>query len=378
MIPGQFREYSQAGYHPAYEGAAKSAGWKRFGEFLKSGFADHKSSEWQARHKSIFEPVMKTVQGMNISAGEEGAFLVPPEFAPGILERVYSNEIFNKTDNYSVTGNGLIFTRNAETSRANGSRFGGIRGYWVGEGGAGTKSMPKVKQVALRFKKLFVLVYLTNELIQDAGPAAEQYVTRAAAAEFNFMLGDTIFNGNGVGMPLGIMNSGALLTITKESGQAATTIVSGNIDKMHARRIISGAKSYAWYHNQDCNPQLNRLAQDFGSGATANGVPLYRPDQSIAGAAPQSLLGIPRVETEFQQTLGTTGDILLADLGHVISISKSSGISQEQSIHVEFLTDQNVIRFIMRVDARPWEDTAITPFKGSNTQSAFIVTETRS
>ena len=310
------------------------------------------------------------MQGMSEQVGADGGFMVYPEFAKGILERVYQNNIWGQTDNYTVGGNSLIFTRNAETSRANGSRHGGVRGYWVAEGGELTKSKPTFKQVALRLKKLAVLVYLTDEVIEDTGTALEDYVTRCAAAEFNFMLGDAVFNANGAGQPLGFLNAGSLVSITKETGQAADTIVAENIDKMWQRRAVGG--SYQWYHNQDCGAQLDSLGFDVGQGGT----PLYRQNNSIAQAAPQTLKGVARVETEFNPTVGDQGDIALCDFGQYLTISKG-GITQDASIHVEFLTDQTAIRFIMRVDGRPWEDTAITPYKGTNTQSAYIVLDDR-
>jgi len=58
-------------------------------------------------------------------------------------------------------------------------------------------------------------------------------------------------------------------------------------------------------------------------------------------------------------------------LGQVLSISKG-GVAQAVSMHVEFLTDQLALRFTMRMNACPWENSPITPFKGSNTQSSFV------
>lgn len=341
--------------------------FKSFGQFLKEGYQAGGAGEWRSKVNAVYE---KAIQGMGVQVGEDGGFLVMPEFATGILERVYSNNLFAQTDNYTVSGNTMTFNRNAETSRANGSRHGGMRGYWGPEGGSLTSSNPKIRQTVLNLKKLHVLVYLTQELIDDAGTAIEQYVTRKAAEEFNFMLGDAVFNGTGVGQPLGILNAPALVSVAKETGQAADTIVAQNIDKMFARKIAGG--NYAWYHNQDCGPQLDNLAQDVGTG----GVALYRPTNGIAGAAPQTLKGLSRVETEFNATLGDQGDLLLADLSKVLSISKG-GVSQQSSMHVAFLTDQMAIKFTMRVDARPWEDTPLTPYKGSATQSAFVALDAR-
>lgn len=381
IVPGHFNEQFNPeskkgprfkGYAPGYLGANHEGAFRSFGHFLKEGYAckGAADSEWRKKLDSIY----KAVQGMSVEVATDGGFMVAPEHAAGMLERIYQNDIWARTDNYTVAGNSLIFTRNAETSRANGSRHGGLRGYWVAEGGSLTKSKPTTKQVSLRLNKLAVLVYLTEELIQDAGPAVEQLVSRKAADEFNFMLADSVFNGDGTGKPLGFLNGGSKLSIVKESGQAANTIVTENLDKMWARRLgplVSGG-TYEWYHNQDCGPQLDRLTQDVGTG----GVALYREGGSIASAGPQLIKGVRRNEIEFAATLGTQNDITLADLSQILSISKG-GVSQESSIHVEFLTDQTALKFTMRLDAQPWEDTAVTPFKGSNTQSAYMVLDTR-
>lgn len=347
----------------------KNSHWKSAGDFYREGFLAHREgriSDFRAKHGECF----KAVQGMGTVVGADGGYTVMPEFNQQILERVYDNDIWSRTDQYTVNNN-MIFLANAETSRATGSRHGGMRGYWVDEGGTITKSKPTLRRIEMSLKKVAVLVYLTEELLADGGMGLEQYVAKKAADEFRFLLGDAVFNGSGVGQPLGIASSPALLSITKETGQAASTILAENIDKMWARRHASG--NYAWFHNQDCGPQLDRLAQDVGTG----GVTLYRPQDGLASAAPQSLKGAQRIETEFNATLGTVMDIGLFDMSQYITISKG-GINQAVSTELEFLTDQTAIRFTMRVNGRPWETTPVTPFKGSNTQSSFVVIETRS
>src|SRR5690606_12982921 len=109
----------------------------------------------------------------------------------------YANDLFTRTDNYTVAGNNMTFMANSETSRANGSRHGGLRGYRIGEGATITSSKPGFRELTLKLKKYAVVVYLTEELLSDSGVALEQYVARKAAEEFNFMVGDDIINGNG-------------------------------------------------------------------------------------------------------------------------------------------------------------------------------------
>jgi len=69
--------------------------------------------------------------------------------------------------------------------------------------------------------------------------------------------------------------------------------------------------------------------------------------------------------------------LMLVDMSQMLSIAKG-GIEQAISMHVEFLTDQLALRFTMRLGAKPWENSAITPYKGSTLQSSNVALQTRS
>lgn len=201
--------------------------WKSSGEFLRDGFVAHKEGrkdEWTAKHRASLEPITKAIQGMSTQVAVDGGALVLPEFNTTIMERVYDNAIWSATDQYTVTGNNMTFVANAETSRVTGSRAGGLQAYWADEGGAVTDSKPTFRKFGLKLKKLMIVVYLTDELIEDSGTAIQQYVSRKVGEEFNWMLGNAVFRGTGTGQPLGIYNSPNLLTITKETGQLAATL----------------------------------------------------------------------------------------------------------------------------------------------------------
>ena len=92
---------------------------------------------------------------------------------------------------------------NSETSRADGSRWGGTLGYWEGEAQQLTGSRPKFRNLQLRLKKLLVFTYVTNELLMDSATALEQYLGRVAAQEITFKITNASINGTGAGMPLG-------------------------------------------------------------------------------------------------------------------------------------------------------------------------------
>jgi HK97 family phage major capsid protein len=62
-----------------------------------------------------------------------------------------------------------------------------------------------------------------------------------------FMIGDSIINGTGAGKPKGIIAaSGALVTVAKETSQAATTLQQANVSKMWARLHARSRANAVW------------------------------------------------------------------------------------------------------------------------------------
>ena len=87
-------------------------------------------------------------------------------------------------------------------------------------------------------------------------------------------------------------------------------------------------------------------------------------------------MGAPVMETEFNSTLGTVGDIALVDWSQYATISKG-GPKVDNSLHVYFTTDQEAVRSTWRIDGAPWQASAVTPYQGTNTQSPIVLLETR-
>ena len=186
----------------------------------------------------------------------------------------------------------------------------------------------------------------------------------ALPAELAFMLDDDMFRGLGVAGAYGILNHPALVTVTKEVGQAADTIVYQNLLKMWVRRWTRG--SYAWFVNQECEPQLDLLYQAVGTAGIPPNFVTYGPDGVMR------IKGAPVVVNEFSSGLGDVGDIVLADWSQY-KLASVGGLQTAQSMHLAFLTDQMAYRVTRRVDGLPTWQSALTPYKGtSNTMSPFI------
>ena len=312
--------------------------------------------------------------GLNEGVGAAGGFLVDTDRAGGIMQRVYNEgDLIRRVDMVGISSNanGMVFNAVAETSRADGQRQGGIRAYWTAEAGTKIPSHPTFRQIELRLHKVVGVVYSTDELLQDAN-ALESWIMRNLPNELVFVVEDAIFNGTGVGMPLGILPSGALITQAIVPGQAAATIVGQNIMDMWSRLYPPCRRNAVWFIDQSCEPELYNMAMGVGTG----GVALYQPPGGLSSTPYATLMGRPVIATEYQPTLGTLGDIALFDLSEYQAIEKG-GIQTASSIHVQFLTDETIFRFVYRVDGQPKWAVPLTPNSGGPTQGPFVVLAAR-
>jgi HK97 family phage major capsid protein len=254
----------------------------------------------------------------------------------------------------------MLYNAVDESSRADGSRYGGVRGYWLAEGGTKTASAPTFRQMELKLKKVAALCYATDELLADA-TALESWLGRTVPEELRFQVESAFYRGNGVGKPLGIMNSPCLVSVTRiDANQVDQT----DIANMWARRW-QGVDDYVWLSNASVFPQLINL--------TVGNFPFLLPMSAGGQGDPAfSLYGKPYIESEYTYALGTTGDIMLASLSQYQTITKG-GVQAASSIHVQFTTDETAFRFVYRTDGQPLWNSALTPYDAGSTLSPFVV-----
>ena len=306
----------------------------------------------------------RAASGLNETTPSDGGFLVQQDFVTELLKKTYETGILAskvKKIPISTNANGMKINAIDEDSRANGSRWGGVQTYWEGEADEITASKPKFRQMELSLKKLTGLCYATDELLQDAA-ALEAVIRQAFAEEFGFKIDDAILSGSGEGEPLGILNSGAIVTVAKEASQTDIITVE-NLIKMWNRLWSRSRANAVWYINQELEPYLYTLK--------IGDKPVYIPAGGLSEKPYGTLFGRPVVPIEQCSAAGEVGDIILADIGQYILIDKG-GIKSASSIHVRFLYDENVFRFIYRVDGKPIWTKPLTPYKGSATVSPFV------
>ena len=343
--------------------------YRSFGEQLQSIFKHYASKGSETDPRLVRAPT-----GASEVDPTGGGFLVQVDFAAAIFMLAHDmGEILSRVNKLpiSANANGIKIPGVDETSRATGSRWGGVASNWVGEGTTVAPTKPKFRVVEFDLKKLMSVMYTSDEMLQDS-TALTSIASQAFSEEVMFMTEDAIVEGTGAGMPLGYLNSKALITVAKENGQKSGTIVKENIDNMWSRLWARSMKNAVWYINQDILPQLNQMNQAVGTG----GQLVYLPPGGLSATPFATLYGREIVWTEYSATLGTVGDIVLADLSQYMLVDKN-GVQAATSMHVAFLTDEQVFRITYRVDGKPMWSVPLTPFKGTNTKSPFIALATR-
>ncbi len=348
---------------------ARTGGFKHLGDFATTVRAYTRGDGEGARDKLF--------AAQNEGVGEDGGFLVPPEFREGIMKIVEGEDALLPMTDGSTTSRNAVFHPKDETTPWGST---GIQVYWEGEGQSATASSAKFKGDSLRLNKLFARIDASDEILEDA-PQLDSFLRVKAPEVMTSVLNLAIVRGSGVGQPLGIMNSPALVTVSKEVSQPADTIFHRNLVNMMARMYAPSWLRSTWLMHQDVWAKLHTMSfRDVGSyptTATVAPTPIFVPPGGLSSAPYGLLLGRPIKILQAMETIGDLGDIALADMKAYRTLTKSSGMRVDTSIHLKFDTDETAFRFIFRVAGSPWWSAPISPRDGSNTLSAFVTLESR-
>jgi len=168
--------------------------------------------------------------------------------------------------------------------------------------------------------------------------------------------------GDGVGKPLGILNSGALVSVSRSASNAFAL---SDASAMLARLLPGwSTATTVWAMHPTV---AGKLFQMTASGAGSSNIYLDNARTKPA----MVLFGIPVVVTEKLPALNIAGDVVLADLRHYL-IGDRRQVEIAYSEHVAFTSNQGAWRFVARVDGQPWLRAPITLADASSTLSPFI------
>jgi HK97 family phage major capsid protein len=353
--------------------------WGSLGEQLIA-IARHQSPNGAFPGAGQTDPrLFAAASGGSATVGADGGFLIGKDSEVDLMKGGFETGVLaSKCSETEISGNSdsLEVVYIDETSRATGSRWGGVQVYRHAESDTVTAKKPGLGKWECRLEDMMGLAYATERLLADASAMGSVF-DEAFRDEFGFKLDDEIYRGTGAGQALGILNAGCLVTVTKETSQVADTIVAENLMKMWARVPLRSRLAGFWTYNIECEPQLQQMnvkVKNVAGTENVGGFPIFTPANGTNPVA--TIYGRPALPIEHASAIGDVGDIAFLDLSQYKLIRKG-GIGMDESIHVRFIYNERAFRWTARVNGAPKLKSAITPYKGANTLSPFVVLQAR-
>lgn len=324
-----------------------------------------------ARDGAVDKRLIRAPSGGNEGDPTAGGFAVAEAWAATIVGSMYDEAVIAPLCDRRTTSRPLANHKVPaidETSRADGSRYGGAASFWVAEGASVSTSFPRFRNIELSAKKLRAVAYVTNELLSDA-PMLESHLIAAFGGELGFKLDAAILNGDGVGKPLGIANSPALVTVAADAAQKSKTITATNISTMWTALPVGCRRRGVWITGED---SMARLQDGMAPGGGFSGI--FMPAGAAGNALPL-LYGRPVITAEQSPAVGVLGDILLLDPSQYIILD--GGLKTALSLDCSFVNDQAVFSATLRVDGKPAWASPITSYVGASQRSPFVAVAAR-
>lgn len=335
-------------------------------------FGNRAGFHWEDKETNFFSAIFSGRHhpglfraSMVESVPADGGFLVPAEQAARIHAVSLENEIVQPRCYVQPMLSNSIKIPAMEIGNHSTALFGGFTASYTAEAGTIDEHNPKSRAMELNAKKLTGLIRFSSELNADA-PGGMNQIEVLCGKGLAWYRDKAFLKGTGAGQPLGILNAGCLVSVGKESGQKADSIVYENLTKMMSRMFAGSFLNSAWICHQTTIPQLLTLSLAIGTGGSV--IPVM-----TRGTTGQfEILTRPVLFTEKTSPLGDLGDILLADLSQYV-VGLRSEMRFDTSIHVAFTTDELLSRIIERHDGQPLWDKALTLADGTTTVSPFVV-----
>lgn len=309
--------------------------------------------------------------GLNTNNDADGGYAIQSDFIGAILDKAFEqSEIISRCTTRAITSNSnranWVTLDDSEDATKDGVVVsGGVQVYWAKEGETVPASKPKYKTDELKLAKLMGFCYATEEMLQDV-PFTAQVVEDSFSEAVQGSLTNGVLNGSGTGdsgasQPFGIMKSQALVEVTPADSAKVTA---QDFLNMKARMRKKNWANAVWVVHPDIESDLPLMKDEDGNL-------MFIPAGGLNNAQNDTLLGRPVVYDEFVASKGSKGDILLADFSEYLLIKKGEE-RKDWSMHVAFLTDEQVFRIVMRVNGKPMRNNTYAVRNSTNRRGAFV------
>jgi HK97 family phage major capsid protein len=358
----------------------RAVGAKLYGEKLSGSWGDFMPAiHHKAELNDEITAYRKLIRNaMSERVPSEGGFLVPETLRSQVLMLSLEQAVVRSRARTIPMDSLRVPYPTIDDPSHTTSVYGGVIGYWTEEAAALTASQPAFGRIVLEAKKLTGYTEIPNELLEDSISALDQFFDEMFPGALAWFEDTAFLLGDGVGQPLGVLNSGATCAV-RVPCQTTHTVALTDIINMYVRMLPQSLNSAVWVCSPDVIAQLLQLS------LTVSGTPIAPPlwlnQMSIAGEPVYTLLGRPLIVSEKAPTClssntTTPGALSFIDFGYYL-IGDRQTMQVATSDEYKFANDLTAFRVIERLDGRPWLRSALTQANGStNTLSPIVKLDT--
>lgn len=229
--------------------------------------------------------------------------------------------------------------------------FGGMTCDWIEEGGLKPQTDFTVDNVTLVPHELAARVKVTDKFLRSNIVDIQNFISQQFIGLFANAEDEAFLTGDGTGKPLGILNSGALKEVTRDTtGDILFEDILNMVGGLLPSSRAANSGSLCWI----INPALTAKIYGMKTDGTTGDLVLAR--NGFIGDRPvESIMGIPVNWCGYCSDLGSVGDIILADFNYY-AIRDGYGVSIQASEHENFSNNITVIKCFKELDGAPIVD----------------------
>lgn len=344
------------------------------------------ATSWAAFFKAVFG-ADDTARRFIASAWSErvpsqGGFLVPEQLRAQVMAYLTPAVMRPRATVVPMESLILGIPLLDNPSQANGAQaLGGLTFSLAQAGAAITPTNPEFGR--LRLEAVKVAAYLQgvpNELTADAAGAMGDLLARVIAMGLAWYEDDLfIANGNGTGEPQALASASCAAGVDRvTASQVGLADVTSMLKALHPAALQAaltpGLTHVRWLLSSSVLAYFLDLYQTVGTAPTSAGVALS--DWFSFGDGHEvgpSMLGIPASVTDHQPALGSTGDVILADLSQYVIGDRLEMTVERSESGPSFAADASDFRIRSRVDGRYWVQSATTTEAGSTVSPVVVL-----
>jgi HK97 family phage major capsid protein len=359
---------------------------KGFADFVKQvimvgcpNVCPGKQAEANERLVKVYHSSLNTWERKDLAegSGTTGGYTVAPTYASELLKLAAEDSIVRPYANVKkLPAREAYYPMLNQTfipSNANGAPqsayYGGVQMIWTGEAQPRPQDAePNFKQVHVITHELAGLAKISRTLMSDSMIAMETELKSLFAGAIAFAEDMAFLNGDGNAKPKGVLQAPALIVYGTRA--TANQFKLADAANMMGSMIPQSRPKSVWVMVNNLFSQLVQLQDSTGRVTYVPNVGTGYGEAKLATGT-LLLFGRPVLFTERLNTLGTQGDVLLADFSKYI-VADTGTLEIAASDQYAFNTNQITFRIIQRVDGQPQIDAPFTQQDGSTQISPFV------